>query len=95
MNKEGIMVRIRTTAKNGKTTYRDFSIPMLGEMNVLNAVQYVHTYIDPTVSYRSSCRRGVCAACLMLINGRPRLACETLVEDGMEIDPLFDGRKRL
>lgn len=34
---------------------------------------------DPTLSFRRSCRSAICGSCAMLINGRPALACQTLI----------------
>lgn len=36
--------------------------------------------VDPII-FDHNCMEEVCGACAMLINGRPRLACSTLVED--------------
>ena len=87
MTTKEVTVRIRTWGEGGRLIYREYIIPVEGEMNVLNALEYVHEVLDPTISYRSSCRRGVCGACLMTIDGKKRLACETLLAEGMEIDP--------
>ncbi len=34
---------------------------------------------DPGLAFRRACRSGICGACGLLVNGQPRLACETLV----------------
>jgi len=86
-----ITVRIRAWGQTGESAYREYVIPVDGEMNVLNVLEYVHGQLDPTVSYKSSCRRGVCGACMVTINGKRRLACETVAEDGMTIDPFKDA----
>jgi len=91
MGRNEITVRIATWNRDGSKVYRQYLVPLDGEMSVLNALEYVHIHLDPSVSYRVSCRRGVCGACLMLINGKKRLACETEVTDGMEIDPASEG----
>jgi succinate dehydrogenase / fumarate reductase iron-sulfur subunit len=41
----------------------------------------VKWYQDGTLTFRRSCAHGVCGSDAMLINGRNRLACETLVQD--------------
>ena len=44
------------------------------------------------IGWECSCLQGICGACAMVINGRPALACETLVRDlkeaEIEIRPL-------
>jgi len=55
----------------------------------------------PSLAWRSSCRMGICGSCGMLINGRPRLACNTqiaeLKSDVVAVGPLpnFDIIKDL
>jgi len=91
VSEKTITVAIRSCSIDGTRNYREYVVPLDGKTNVLNALEYVHEHLDPTVSYQSSCRRGVCGACLMTINGKKRLACETIVADGMKIDPLSEG----
>lgn len=81
-----VEVRIRMYSDNGQGDFKAFPVPCEGEMNVLNALEYVHAHLDPSVSYRSSCRRGVCGGCSMTIDGKVRLACLTDLHDGIEID---------
>ena len=37
--------------------------------------------LDPSLSFRRSCREGVCGSDAMRINGRNMLACKALVRD--------------
>lgn len=46
---------------------------------VLSALLHIKESLDPTLAVRYSCRMGVCGSCGMVVNGRPRLACETNV----------------
>jgi succinate dehydrogenase / fumarate reductase iron-sulfur subunit len=48
---------------------------------VLDLLPQVKWYQDGTLTFRRSCAHGVCGSDAMLINGRNRLACETLVQD--------------
>jgi succinate dehydrogenase / fumarate reductase iron-sulfur subunit len=48
---------------------------------VLDLLHQVKWYQDGTLTFRRSCAHGVCGSDAMLINGRNRLACETLVKD--------------
>lgn len=54
---------------------------------------------DPTISFRRSCRSGICGSCAMSINGRPRLACQTLIGDSFHegeciaLEPLPNFRR--
>ncbi|MEL7029569.1 MAG: succinate dehydrogenase iron-sulfur subunit, partial [Pseudomonadota bacterium] len=42
---------------------------------VLDALIHVKNTIDPTLTFRRSCREGVCGSCAMNINGGNTLAC--------------------
>ena len=48
---------------------------------VLDALQQVKDQQDGSVSYRWSCRMGICGSCGMIINGKPVLACSTYCKD--------------
>ncbi|MGC8661821.1 MAG: succinate dehydrogenase/fumarate reductase iron-sulfur subunit [Nitrososphaeria archaeon] len=59
---------------------------------VLDALIKVKETQDSTLSVRYSCRMGICGSCGMVINGRPRLACEThlfsLGRDEISVGPM-------
>jgi succinate dehydrogenase / fumarate reductase iron-sulfur subunit len=40
------------------------------------------------VAFRANCREFTCGSCAMLINGKPALACDTLLADNMRLEPL-------
>lgn len=42
---------------------------------VLDALLYIKNSIDPTLTFRRSCREGVCGSCAMNIDGTNTLAC--------------------
>ncbi len=48
---------------------------------VLDLLHQVKWYQDGTLTFRRSCAHGVCGSDAMLINGRNRLACATLVRE--------------
>ncbi len=48
---------------------------------VLDALQKIKTEQDTTLTYRRSCREGVCGSCAMNIDGRNTLACTKPIED--------------
>lgn len=50
-------------------------------MTVLDGLHHIREQIDATLSWRYSCRMGICGSCAMIINGRPGLACNTQVHD--------------
>ena len=42
---------------------------------VLDALIWIKNNIDPTLTFRRSCREGVCGSCAMNIDGTNTLAC--------------------
>ncbi len=73
--------------------YQSFTVPHEKSQTILDVVTYVQRKLDPTLSYRFSCRVGMCGSCAMTVNGSPRWTCRTHVdrvsEDGyIKIEPL-------
>ena len=48
---------------------------------VLDALIKIKNEIDPTLTFRRSCREGVCGSCAMSIDGRNWLACTQAIDD--------------
>ncbi|MGK2924566.1 MAG: succinate dehydrogenase iron-sulfur subunit [Lysobacterales bacterium] len=58
---------------------------------VLDAVIKIKNEIDPTLTFRRSCREGICGSCAMNIDGTNTLACTTPIADirgEVKINPL-------
>ncbi|MDE0333593.1 MAG: succinate dehydrogenase iron-sulfur subunit [Defluviicoccus sp.] len=48
---------------------------------VLDAVIKIKNEVDPTLTFRRSCREGVCGSCAMNIDGTNTLACTRFIDD--------------
>ena len=48
---------------------------------VLDALIWIKNNIDPTLTFRRSCREGVCGSCAMNIDGTNTLACTMAIDD--------------
>jgi fumarate reductase iron-sulfur subunit len=84
-------VRIWRGGEEG--SFQAFDVPRLESQTVLDVVTYIQRSLDPTLSYRFSCRVGMCGSCAMTVNGRARWTCRTHVAkvaagDRLEIAPL-------
>jgi len=58
---------------------------------ILDALIKIKNEVDPTLTFRRSCREGICGSCSMNINGRNGLACTTAIADArgtVQITPL-------
>jgi fumarate reductase iron-sulfur subunit len=57
-----------------------FWVPAREGMTVLDALVDAQRRLDPTLAFRYACRVGMCGSCGMVINGRERWACRTLLK---------------
>jgi succinate dehydrogenase / fumarate reductase iron-sulfur subunit len=48
---------------------------------VLDALIWIKNTIDPTLTFRRSCREGICGSCAMNIDGTNTLACTKAMDD--------------
>ena len=48
---------------------------------ILDALIKIKNEVDPTLTFRRSCREGICGSCSMHMHGRNGLACTTAMED--------------
>ncbi len=56
--------------------FETFEIPYKEGMTLLDALNYIKEYIDPSLSYRQFCRAGICGTCALNVNGFPKLVCK-------------------
>ena len=74
--------------------FQTYEISCPDDWVVLDALNHVKAEIDPTLSFRWSCRMGVCGSCGMMVNGEPRLTCEAFVRDydteTIRVEPLMN-----
>jgi succinate dehydrogenase / fumarate reductase iron-sulfur subunit len=48
---------------------------------VLDAINWIKNKIDPTLTFRRSCREGICGSCAMNIDGTNTLACTKGIDE--------------
>ena len=61
--------------------FENFTIPFQDDWVVLDALNYLKDQVDGSISYRWSCRMGVCGSCGMMVNGTPKLTCAAFLKD--------------
>ena len=64
-----------------RPTSQTYTVPYRDDWVVLDALNYLKDQVDGTLSYRWSCRMGVCGSCGMMINGVPKLTCSAFLRD--------------
>ena len=76
--------------ENPRTDYYEIDLSKCGPM-VLDAIIKIKNEIDPTLTFRRSCREGICGSCAMNIDGVNTLACTKSIDDikgDIKISPL-------
>ena len=72
--------------------YKTYQLEDQEGMTILDALNQIKWTQDGSLTFRRSCRHGICGSCAMTINGLNRLACETQVKSlgggTVEIEPL-------
>jgi len=72
---------LRFDPQKDETPYfQEFEYESSSKDAVLDALLNIRENLDPTLSFRHSCREAVCGSCGMVINGRITLACRTILE---------------
>ncbi|SOC02884.1 succinate dehydrogenase subunit B [Ureibacillus xyleni] len=83
---------------NGSTRWEKFEVPYRPGMNVISALMFIQQ--NPVtaegqktspVTWDMNCLEEVCGACSMVINGRPRQSCSTLIdqlEQPIRLEPM-------
>src|SRR6202166_3541348 len=59
--------------------FQGFEVPFRRDWVVLDALNYIKDKVDGTLTYRWSCRMGICGSCGMMVNGEPKLTCATFL----------------
>ncbi|NOY65100.1 MAG: succinate dehydrogenase iron-sulfur subunit [Nitrospirae bacterium] len=77
--------------KTPQQWWDDFTVQMEPSERVLDGLIRIKDTMDGSLTFRRSCAHGICGSCAMKINGRNRLACQSLMKDMPEkivIEPL-------
>lgn len=68
------------SGKNPSVDTYDVDLDTCGPM-ILDALLKIKDELDSTLSFRRSCREGICGSCAMNIDGSNTLACTKAIED--------------
>ena len=67
--------------KDTEPAWQDYDVPLREEWTVLDGLNHVKDEVDTTLTFRWSCRMGICGSCGMNVDGEPRLTCATFLSD--------------
>jgi fumarate reductase iron-sulfur subunit len=67
--------------QESEATFDEYEVPCPKEWVVLDGLNHIKDRIDGTLSYRWSCRMGICGSCGTMVNDEPKLTCATFLSD--------------
>jgi fumarate reductase iron-sulfur subunit len=67
--------------QDGEPTVQEYEVPLRKDWAVLDGLNHIKDHQDGTLSYRWSCRMGICGSCGMTVDGEPKLTCATFLTD--------------
>ncbi len=71
--------------------YQTYELRYANDMTILDALSYLKDSVDGSLTFRWSCRMGICGSCAAVVNGKPVLLCQTYMKDvkqPVKIEPL-------
>lgn len=78
--------------RDSEPAFQKYAVPFREDWVILDALNYIKDKLDGTLSFRWSCRMGVCGSCGMMVDGEPKLTCATFLSDYMprpvRVEPL-------
>jgi succinate dehydrogenase / fumarate reductase iron-sulfur subunit len=67
-----------------KPYLKEYRVEMTQGMTILDALHKIKTEQDGSVTYRRSCRHGICGSCAMNVNGSNMLVCEKPLKEHVD-----------
>jgi len=74
---------------NGKAYFQSYDVPLTEGVSVLDILDFIYENLDGSLAYydHAACRHGICGGCSLVVNGKPSLACQTLVLGNISVEP--------
>ena len=81
-------------SKKKKSHLAEYPVPyeVWNGHTIMNVLRYIYESQAPDLAYREPCGHYVCGSCTITVNKKPVLACLTLAEKEMLIEPLNGHR---
>ncbi len=88
--------------KENKPHFDKYELNMKEDAVLLDALNEIKWKFDGSLSYRRSCRHGICGSCAVKLNGKNVLACKTSLKETMEkfgkeltVEPLTKNKEQI
>lgn len=82
-----IKIKRYSSESESREEIMEYVIPF-ENITLLEALNYVKTKLDSSLSFTAGCRSGVCGSCAVRVNGKEELACAYRVDEDDLIEPL-------
>ncbi len=73
------VLKFNPRSKVSKPHFVDYKLEETPGMTLFIALMKIREEYDPDLSFDFVCRAGICGSCGMVVNGKPALACRTLI----------------
>ena len=86
-----VSIQRSASGANGTVAWETHRVEAAEKASVLDTLFALQRGACPDLAFRFSCRVGMCGSCAMVVNGRERLTCSTLVKTigtELKIQPL-------
>src|SRR5258707_11071045 len=67
--------------RDAEPSFQRYDVPLRKDWVVLDALNYIKDKADGSLTFRWSCRMGICGSCGMMVNGEPKLTCATFLSN--------------
>jgi fumarate reductase iron-sulfur subunit len=57
-----------------------YEVPFLESMTALDVLVYIRQHLDPSLSFREECRKGICGTCGIMLDDKSVLACQAAID---------------
>ena len=61
--------------------FAEYDVPFSADTSILSALHYIKEHLDSSLSYRYSCQMAICGSCSAMVNGQPKLLCQTFMKE--------------
>jgi succinate dehydrogenase / fumarate reductase iron-sulfur subunit len=74
-----VTVRIQrfNPEKDRRPRLEAYRVPLTADTTILDALHWIKTEVDGSLTFRRSCRHAICGSCAMNVNGQNVLVCKT------------------
>src|SRR6476619_3046556 len=67
--------------RDAEPHFQSFQVPFAHDTSLLQGLQYIKDHLDGSVTFRWSCRMAICGSCGRMVDGKPKLTCQTFLRD--------------